>query len=67
VREFLLLRNVNIVGSYYLLFTKLLHVSVVQPSSSRNIFARNYSTDNGYVAFRILVNIMANYSDQFDW
>jgi hypothetical protein len=38
---------------YYLLLLKLLHVSVVRPSSSRNIFARIYSPDNGSVVFRI--------------
>jgi hypothetical protein len=33
-------------------------VSVVRPSSSRNIFARIYSTDNGSLVFRILVNVI---------
>jgi hypothetical protein len=32
-------------GFYYLLLLKLLHVSVVRPSSGRNIFARICSTD----------------------
>jgi hypothetical protein len=62
------------VGLYYLLFTELLQVLVVRPSSSRNIYiyiyiyiyARNYSTDNGCVVFRILVSIMDHYGDQFD-
>jgi hypothetical protein len=48
------LRNVTVMGFfYYLLLLKLLHVSVVWPSSSRNMFARIYSTDNGSVVFRI--------------
>jgi hypothetical protein len=35
------LRNVTIVGYfYYLILHKLLHVSVVRPSSGRNILAR---------------------------
>jgi hypothetical protein len=34
------LPNVTIVGFYYLLLLKLLHVSVIRPSSDRNIFAR---------------------------
>jgi hypothetical protein len=38
---------------YYLILLKLLHVSVVRPSSGRNIFARIYSTDNVSVVFRI--------------
>jgi hypothetical protein len=42
----------------------MLHVSVIRPSSSRDIFARTYSTDNGSIVFRILVNIMNNYSDR---
>jgi hypothetical protein len=48
------LRNVTNVGYfYYLLLLKLLHVSVIRLSSSRNIFARIYSTDDGSVVFRI--------------
>jgi hypothetical protein len=48
------LRNLTIVGYfYYLILLKLLHVSVVRPSSSKNIFARIYSTNNGSVVFRI--------------
>jgi hypothetical protein len=46
------IRNITIVG-FLLLLLKVLHVSVVRPSSSRNIFARIYSTDNGFVVFRI--------------
>jgi hypothetical protein len=34
------LRNVTLVDFYYLLLLKLLHVSVVRPSSRKNIFAR---------------------------
>jgi hypothetical protein len=50
--------NVTIVGYfYYLIFFKLLHVSVVWPSSSRNIFARIYLTDNGSVVFRIQLTL----------
>jgi hypothetical protein len=41
------LRNVTIVGFYYLLFTQLLHVPFVRPSSGRNMFTGNYSIDNG--------------------
>jgi hypothetical protein len=47
------LGNFTIIGFYYLLLLKLLHVSVVRPSLSRNIFVRIYSIDNGSVAFRI--------------
>jgi hypothetical protein len=43
------LRNVITVGFYYLLFTQLPHVSVLRPSSGRNMFTRNYSVDNGSV------------------
>jgi hypothetical protein len=38
---------------FLLLLLKLLHVSVVRPSSSRNIFAKIYSTDNRSSVFRI--------------
>jgi hypothetical protein len=49
------LRYVTIVGYfYYLILLKLLHVSVVRPSSGGNIFARIYSTDNGSVVFRTI-------------
>jgi hypothetical protein len=64
VRGVFCLRNVNIVGFYYLF--NMPHVSVIRPSSSRNIFARTYSTDDGSVVFRILLNIMNNYSERFD-
>jgi hypothetical protein len=43
------LRNVTIVGYFYYLLLILLHASVVRPSSSRNILARIYSTDNGSI------------------
>jgi hypothetical protein len=65
VRGFFRLRNVNIACFYYLF--NMLHVSVIRPSSGRNIFARNYSTDSRSVVFRILVDIVDNYSDRFDW
>jgi hypothetical protein len=42
---------------YYLLLLKLLHVSVVRPSSGRNIFARIHSTDNGSVVFTIQLTV----------
>jgi hypothetical protein len=42
---------------YYLLLLKLLHVSVVRPSSSINTFARIYSIDNGPVVFRIYLTL----------
>jgi hypothetical protein len=38
--------------NYYLILPKPLHVSVVRPSSRRNIFARIYSTDNGSVRLK---------------
>jgi hypothetical protein len=62
VRGVFCLCNVNIIGFYYLF--NMLHISVIRPSSGRNIFARTYSTDNGSVVFRILVN-MNSYSDRF--
>jgi hypothetical protein len=52
------LRNVAIVGFfYYLLLLKLLHIYVVRPSSSRHVFARIHSTDNGSVGFRIWLTL----------
>jgi hypothetical protein len=51
-------------SSLYYLFTYLLHVSVVRPSSSRNIYVGNYTTANGSVFF-ILINVMDNNSDRF--
>jgi hypothetical protein len=42
VRDFFRLRNVNIVGFYYLFNC------YIRPSSGRNIFARTYSTNNGF-------------------
>jgi hypothetical protein len=59
------LRNVTIVGFYYLLFTSLLHVSVVLPSSDRNIFIGYYPSDNGYIVIRTLITVMDNYIDWF--
>jgi hypothetical protein len=48
------LRNTTVVGYfYYLIVLKLLNVSVVRPSSIRNILARIYSTDSE----KILANI----------
>jgi hypothetical protein len=48
------LRNVTIVGFYYLVLLKLLHVSVVRPFSSRNIrvFATIYSKNPRIVKLR---------------
>jgi hypothetical protein len=43
----------------------MIHISVLRPSSSRRIFFRTYSTDNGSVGFRILINVMNAYSDRF--
>jgi hypothetical protein len=42
---------------YYLLLLKLLYVSVVRLSSSRNTFARIYSIDNGFIVFRIYLTL----------
>jgi hypothetical protein len=42
------LRNITIL----FIIIKLINVSVVRPSSGRNIFPRIYSTDNGSVVFR---------------
>jgi hypothetical protein len=58
------LRNVTIVGYfYYLILLKLLHVSVVLPSSGRNILTRIYSTDIESVVFRIYTQQDANTQD----
>jgi hypothetical protein len=57
--------------SYYsgfcnLLLTSLLHVSVVRPSSNRNIFIGNYPSANGSVdVIRTLVSVIDNYSGWF--
>jgi hypothetical protein len=42
---------------YNLMLLKLLYVSVIRPSSSRNVFARTHSTDNGSVVFRIYLTL----------
>jgi hypothetical protein len=52
------LRNLIRAGFYYLLFTSVLHVSVIRPSSSRNVFIGNYPRDNGSVVIRTLVTVM---------
>jgi hypothetical protein len=57
------LHNVITVGFYYLLFTSLLHGSVVRPYSTRNIFIGNYPSDIGSVVIRTLVTVMDNYID----
>jgi hypothetical protein len=47
------LSNVTMDFFCYLLLFKLLHGSVVRPSSGRNIFAKIYSTDNGSVFLKL--------------
>jgi hypothetical protein len=57
--------HATLLQSFYYLFTHMLHVSVTQPSSGRNIYIGNYTTDNGSIVFRILVTVMDNNSHRF--
>jgi hypothetical protein len=58
------LDNVTVVGFYYLFNCYMFRSN--DRLQAEVYLLDNYSSNNGSVVFRILVNFMDNYSDQFD-